>query len=381
MIWLASFPRSGNTFVRNILYEVYGIESSTFHYERDYPLDKNFEGYEFVKTHELPHMVIPSDLSIPAVYIVRDGRDALVSMAHHRKDIIAPGSDFYQNLKEAIIADRGSFFGGWSQNVNQWLPRADLIIRYEDLTADPMAEGERIRQIYELPEPKGEKLPTFEQLKHGIPKYGAGKDQSINTDKKKEKARKFFRRGKAGGWKDDMPDELHDLFWSYHGDTMEKLGYSFSGDILEIHPELDSSIRKKLGLAQTKETGRNYKILIESNKIVSPDNDGVKRYQVELLKGLIPLVENPDSRWNIDLFIHGRIYPLQNYKKKIEGDFNKSLIDQSNQNRKKSIFERFEQLLIKIIPSKFIQYIFDHDIRIFHTFYRFLKRVVFFMNR
>ena len=39
MIWLASYPRSGNTFFRIVLSEVYGIESSTFHHESDYPVD------------------------------------------------------------------------------------------------------------------------------------------------------------------------------------------------------------------------------------------------------------------------------------------------------------------------------------------------------
>ena len=49
--------------------------------------------------------------NIPGVYIIRDGRDALCSMAHHRKDIVAPGSDYYENLKAAVLAEKGTFFG------------------------------------------------------------------------------------------------------------------------------------------------------------------------------------------------------------------------------------------------------------------------------
>src|SRR5690606_25886720 len=114
--WIASFPRSGNTFFRNILYYVYGIESSTWHKETAYPVDENYAGFDFVKTHLLPSELEPNDVNIPAIYLVRDGRDALVSIAHHRSDIVEPGSDIKNNLKEAILAAEGSYFGGWSNN-------------------------------------------------------------------------------------------------------------------------------------------------------------------------------------------------------------------------------------------------------------------------
>lgn len=379
MIWLASFPRSGNTFIRNILYEVYGIASSTFHYQTEYPVDLNYDQFSFVKTHELPQLLKPTDISIPSVYIVRDGRDALVSMAHHRKDIIAPGSDFYQNLKEAIIADHGSFFGGWSKNVEQWILKSNIIIRYEDLIKDPIGSVERIRQLYDLPKPQIEKLPSFEKLKNGIPKYGADRDRNISDDQKKEKSSKFFRKGKSGGWKEEMPDDLHNLFWSYHGETMEKLGYTYEGEIVTPHVELDSLIRAKLGLINPIAARRKYKILIESNKVVSPDNDGVKRYQIELLKGFLPLVENPESSWEIDLYVHGEIFPLVNFKEKILKNFQleDTLGSTKHSHKDKSVFECFEQLLVKLIPLKFIKYLERKEIKIFHRTYNFLKKILF----
>ncbi|MDV7398111.1 hypothetical protein RZS08_42305, partial [Arthrospira platensis SPKY1] len=64
-----------------MLYEVYGIKSSTFHRERNYPLEKNYFEYPVVKTHLLPSQLEPGDPEIKKVYLVRDGRDALVSMA------------------------------------------------------------------------------------------------------------------------------------------------------------------------------------------------------------------------------------------------------------------------------------------------------------
>jgi hypothetical protein len=41
-----------------------------------------------------------------------------------------------------------AFFGGWSNNVTQWVEKADLVLRYEDLISDPQKVLERINTIY-----------------------------------------------------------------------------------------------------------------------------------------------------------------------------------------------------------------------------------------
>ncbi len=225
MIWLASFPRSGNTFFRNILFDVYGIASSEFHMETDKKVLENFSSFPIVKTHLLPHQ-LPKDLqSMKSVYIIRDGRDALVSIAHHRKDIIAPGSNYYKNLTEAILARGGSFFGGWSINVEKWVDKADLVIRYEDLINDPIGQVERLREIMELPAPNLKKLPTFQSLKKGTPKYGSGGKKIKHTEQKVERANKFFRRGIVGSYKDEMPKIFQLLFWLKNKKQMKANNY------------------------------------------------------------------------------------------------------------------------------------------------------------
>lgn len=288
MIWLASFPRSGNTFFRNVLYEVYGIESSTFHNETTYPVDENYDQYQVVKTHLLPHQIKPDDPSIKSVYLVRDGRDALVSIAHHRKDLVALDSDFQINLLEAIIAPKGSHFGGWSENVRQWTERADLVIRFKDLIADPIREIEKLRSIMELPPPQIDKLPSFEKLKFGTPKYGSAKQYLDDEKEQKIHAAKSFRKGKVGGWKEDMSPEMEQLFWDIHGNTMTQMGYQTPKNIST------AKIRKA-----------PYKVLIEANKLFMPGNDGIKRYQLELLDGLTTLQDIFPHKWDIDLYLEG----------------------------------------------------------------------------
>ncbi|PHI20302.1 hypothetical protein CEQ90_08945 [Lewinellaceae bacterium SD302] len=290
MIWLASFPRSGNTFFRNVLYEVYGIESSTYHQDPQRELDENFASYRVVKTHELPSKLPEQYREMPAVYLVRDGRDSLVSIAHHRKDIVAPGTDFYNNLLEAILAQGGSFFGGWSENVRAWTNKAAVVIRFEDLIEDPIREVEKLRAIIDLPQPNPEKLPTFKQLKFGQPQYGAGKKAKGNQTK-------HFRRGKAGGWRDELSPELEKLLWSIHGPTLLQHGYPAStrvggGGQSPSHPDLP--VRH---------------VMIESSKLFSQDNDGVKRYLVELVRGLQTLLPHLPE-WRVELYDRKSVQPL-----------------------------------------------------------------------
>lgn len=336
MIWLASFPRSGNTFFRNILYEVYGLESSTFHTETSYPVDKNYSDYPLVKTHLIPDQLIPKDSSIPAIYLVRDGRDALCSEAHHTKDFVHPHSHFLENLKTAIIAEKGSFFGGWSRNVLEWMERAEIVIRFEDLIRRPLECVERIRRFVDLPEPDINKLPTFEALKYGVPKYGAGRDLLLTEVEKRRTARKWFRRGKIGAWKDEMPEELLDLFWSLHGEVMEMMGYTYDGENrADLNPDVDYKVMEKLDIPIAKKENRKFRVLVEADKLADPVNDGVKRYLVELLAGFVPVVENRRSRWQIDLYVDGKICSIIDLKDQISRDFKSEPFDRENQQKEK----------------------------------------------
>lgn len=285
MIWLASFPRSGNTFFRNVLYEVYGIPSSTYHQDPDRDLDNNFASFPVIKTHALPKHLPKNLRDAKSVYIVRDGRDSLVSIAHHRKDIVAPGSDFYVNLLLATLAIQESYFGGWSRNVEEWTQKADIVIRFEDLIVDPIREVEKLRSIIDLPQPNLDKLPTFKQLKFGRPRYGGGSPAKF----KNKKAEKHFRRGKIGGWKDEMPPEIEEMFYKIHGRVLANYGY--------WEPPHDQKPKA------------NRRVLIEVSKVFAQENDGVKRYLLELLEHL-PFLLKLYPNYTVNLFYNNRIQPI-----------------------------------------------------------------------
>ncbi len=225
MIWLASYPRSGNTYFRNILLEVYGLASSDFHLGIKKKLDPNFDKAAIVKTHLLPKQLPERLQKMPAIYLVRDGRDAMVSLAHHRLDIKKTGGTFLSNLFEISLGLGNRFGVNWSEHVEIWSEKADLVIKYEDLIADPIKQTERLRSLINLPEPELSKLPTFKKLKEGSFEYGAGKDMSKNEAVNKQHAQKFYRKGIAGSYKTEMPKAFQLLFWVLHRKQMKKLKY------------------------------------------------------------------------------------------------------------------------------------------------------------
>jgi glycosyltransferase involved in cell wall biosynthesis len=377
--WLASFPRSGNTFVRNILYEVFGLTSGTW--------DVNDEGVVLgpacfalpvVKTHMLPQHLPNDTPGIKAVYLVRDGRDAMVSIAHHRSNIVAPGSDFVENLRAAIYAENDSFFGGWSKNVTYWLQRADLVIRYEDLIRDPAAATERIRRLVKLPEPDYSRIPSFRDLKYGMPRYGSGVDRDLSPEERKTLTEKNFRKGKAGAWQEEMPPELADLFWSIHGDTMLRLGYRY--DLSEPSmpdPDLDWDVLKKIGAAPLTGERDKIRVLIEADKVFAPVNDGVKRYQTLLLKELIQVQRNPEASWQFDLYAKGEILPLEAAKAALEGFTGKTQpgeADRGSLNLPLSV--KIQQMLLRGVPGSFKRWLERSNITLFHRAFDLFWQIV-----
>jgi glycosyltransferase involved in cell wall biosynthesis len=311
MIWLASYPRSGSTFFRIVLDEVYGIESSTFHREEDYPVDEDYTTYPVVKTHLLPDELVPADPSIPGVYLVRDGRDCVVSLAHYRQRLIAGSSDFAVNLAEAIEASKGSHFGGWSEHVRRWSARAALTIRFEELILDPIGCAERLRPWLDLPEPRVERLPGFADLKSKDFKYGSGVEHGFDQATREHWRTAKFRRGRVGAWRDELPERLHLTFLRLHGDELIRLGYVeppakpslpplglVEPSATSGHGVPDKPISRRPRARARGEKPRKKRVLIDGTKLLDPRMDGIKRYVQELLRAMVPIARERQDAWD-----------------------------------------------------------------------------------
>jgi hypothetical protein len=235
VVWIASYPRSGNTMVRMLLrygfglstYSVFddplfareGSASTIGHLSLpDDPerLARRKELY-LVKTHRLEDAASPH----PAIYIVRDGRDALVSCAHYQLRYGAPGlvrmlleqcprsirdAAFRRSLARMV---RDVRFGGWSRNVTTWHARRGptVTVRYEDIVQAPLqALRTACAEIGVVPGEPSNDPPSFQSLSERWPG--------------------MFRRGVVGAWRDEMPADVHDAFWRRHGEGMRLTGYA-----------------------------------------------------------------------------------------------------------------------------------------------------------
>lgn len=305
-LWLASYPRSGNTYFRNVLYDVYGIRSSTFHDESDYPLDAGYADYDVVKTHLLPSQLVPSDPAIPAVYLIRDGRDCMVSLARYRQELFREQGDYAEFVREAIEASGGSYFGGWSRHVREWTARADLVIRFEELICNPIRCLEQLRKWLDLPEPDVSKLPTFEQLRQRDHRYGSGLEHGFSDEERARWRKGKFRRGKAGAWRDELSlrQQLH--FLSRHGSELVRMGYEPA-----IEDDRDAPEEERRPIVAPFSAGSTHRVVIDGVKLLDARMDGIRRYTWEILCALDELTHD-DAAWSIDVSLGGvGIIPLR----------------------------------------------------------------------
>jgi len=186
--WLASYPRSGNTLLRLILKHCFGLSSQSLYQDQDFadPDVCTMVGHEeiganarqfvtiarragrslYVKTHEPP----AADQH-PAIYVVRDGRSAVVSHTHYLREVLHRDV----SLSDVITGKTGQ---SWSQHVRAWvLPlRANtLVVHYEDLAAARQDVLAQIATFIGRPLQRGFDL-SFDHLHALHPAFFSGVD-------------------------------------------------------------------------------------------------------------------------------------------------------------------------------------------------------------
>jgi len=225
-VWVASFPRSGNTFLRIILHRLYGVRASTV-YDVDGVAERlggELIGYtgrpgsladmrasdqpHFIKTHRQRDADVEEN--DPAICLVRDGRDALVSWARQSSE--KDPNSYEAELQAKILRVGTTGTGSWGSNVLSWLrPPAPhrVVLRYEDLIRDP----------------RGSVTPIVAAV---APALAQRPDAVIpSLDELQRHDDRFFRRGRVGSHHDELSAGAHQLFWSRPDNqaAMTLLGY------------------------------------------------------------------------------------------------------------------------------------------------------------
>jgi hypothetical protein len=157
------------------------------------------------------------------VYLLRDGRDAMVSYRHHLEAINRRSIDFLA----MVTTGRELYPCKWHEHVSAWMANPHLarllVIKYEDLLEDTFEqmklfcdfcgiqiETSFLRQVCEASSFKN--LQKREKLKGWASPVWP-----------REKL--FVRRGAVGSYRDEMPPDVLKAFLADAGHVLRQQGY------------------------------------------------------------------------------------------------------------------------------------------------------------
>jgi hypothetical protein len=226
-IFLVSYPKSGNTWIRFLLANLLAAKNPvTYESLEDYipSLHRSkerinqFRRPRIIKSHFPFYYIYPK-----SIYIVRDGRDALVSFYHYLSDL----GKFKGSFEDFFFSDAHMEVGTWQTHVQGALsykkenPSNMVIIRYEDLLVDTVLQIRRIVSFCDINKSEEAILEaveksTFKQLKR------MQREKGIFIENKKVN---FFRRGVTRQWQAYFSPEISELFIRESGELLGHLGY------------------------------------------------------------------------------------------------------------------------------------------------------------
>ena len=278
IIWLASYPKSGNTWVRLFLKSYLSDDKKKFsinekrddefkierfpnikvfkdmqiNYDNFFEISKNWitiqdrinlnNRLNILKTHNAMCTVNKNKFTnkentLGAIYIVRDPRDVAVSFSYHMgktlteivnnmidKEYLISESDFTTEKK----VSGSTLLSSWSNHYNSWKNYKSIksiIIKYEDLvrnTADKFYEIVLyLNELYgtkvdEKKILKSIELTNFKNLQNLEKEHGF---EEITISKT------FFREGKIGSWKQKLDEKLSKKIENEFKNEMIELGY------------------------------------------------------------------------------------------------------------------------------------------------------------
>ncbi|MGC9453705.1 MAG: sulfotransferase domain-containing protein [Phycisphaerae bacterium] len=227
-VFVVSYPRSGNTWVRFLLANLLRARDGKpvdfytlplyvpdLHIEEHRDIVRRMEPPRLLKTHDLP-----AGYMRRVIYLLRDGRDVAVSHYVYLKSL----GRFDGSFMEYLESPRGP--RRWARHVSEWLDarddRALLVVRYEDLKSETAGQLRRMAQFAGLPADtedieRAVERSNFESMRklqdtNGRPYSNSGQLQQV-------------RKGTAGQWRDWFDDAHIEVFNRCAGDVLRKLGY------------------------------------------------------------------------------------------------------------------------------------------------------------
>ena len=276
-IWLASYPKSGNTFTRALIASYFFSKDGNFNFsliknilqfpdlglfrrlgvdvKNEKEVIKNYvkvqesinvkNSVQFFKTHSYLFNIENNpftDLnnSLGVIYIVRDPRNVVLSASHHNQKSHEKTVD---DLINGHVLGRNDgtrptvYSGSWSGNFNSWKSFKSvnkyLLVKYEDLINDKEKVFHNILKFifklkkvdFVLDKKKFQnalETTDFQNMKKLENEQGF--EESM-VDKKTGKKINFFHLGKKTDWKTSLDINLQNKLQKVFEKEMIEIGY------------------------------------------------------------------------------------------------------------------------------------------------------------
>lgn len=276
IVWLASYPKSGNTWVRvllanyarnaaepesinalgahvpgassRMLFDAHcALKSTALSNEIVTRLRPQIvrrlagaaSGQRILKVHDAwqrtdrGEALFPQDCTAGTIYIIRNVLDVAASLANHSGMDIPSIIEKLCDRSSALARGRGGpqpqvqqFLGDWSYHVTSWIDESNLnclLVRYEDLQANAVSV---LREIVPLAGLEVDEGRLMRAVAHS--RFDVLKDMEHSQgfyERSSAAPYGFFRKGKAGGWREELSPDLVRRLVDAHGDVMRRFGY------------------------------------------------------------------------------------------------------------------------------------------------------------
>jgi hypothetical protein len=273
ILWLASYPKSGNTWIRAFLANLvanrptplplselpnYGrLEADPGLYSRIAGKPSTELSFDelcalrpqvaaaivaeaprtvFVKTHSMAGVHNGTPLITPqgtagAIYVVRNPLDVVISMSHHFAIDLDAAIEYLGDERAATENSDlfvTEFLGSWSHHVKSWADGEServIIVRYEDLIDKPAKAFGRVAKLIGVED----RARIGRALDHASFASLSGMEKRDGFVEVPIKGKRFFRSGKINQWREALTREQVVRIIGRHREQMQRFKYVPAG--------------------------------------------------------------------------------------------------------------------------------------------------------
>jgi hypothetical protein len=274
IIWLASYPKAGNTWFRILLAnyfsrsdepvdinnltstpiasgrhlfdEATGVESSNLTYDEidayrpdvyRYIMHTTDVDPMYMKVHDAYYSpsgnaLFPADVTRGVIYFIRNPLDVVVSYANHSGTSVANMLNAVNNPDHGLVINDETihvqirqWLSSWRGHVESWVDQSGLplhVIRYENMLADTLTTFRQALTFIGIDVDEARLQKAVEFSRFNVVKK---QEQEIGFKEKVQGVESFFYKGKAGTWREEMTAEQVAEVINFNRDLMRRLGY------------------------------------------------------------------------------------------------------------------------------------------------------------